>query len=141
MKRHVNRLSLLVLVGFIVAGCAVLFPPPVPLPEGTLTQEKVLALFNDHTVESATVAKGRVSVTYYCPCGEVHQLRDGQKRSGTWRVTQNGRICLTMEGGEESCRIIVQEGNDYVKYVVKKDGNHKPVVLYNWFKEGNPLNL
>jgi len=118
-------------------------PPPrkksVSLPVGTLSQMQVRNLFLDHTVESETFSKGRTSVSYYSPNGEVHQLRDGKKRYGHWRVKKNGRICLSMEGDKESCRIIVREGDSYTKYVVKKDGNHKPVVKYNWFKAGNRL--
>jgi len=126
---------------FLLVGPTFASDQELPLPEGTLSQDEVIKLFVDKTVESVTVVQGRVSVSYYSPDGEVRQQRDGQKRNGTWRINKNGRICLAMEGDEESCRIIVREGDKYVKYVVKNDGNHQPVVRYNWFKPGNPLGL
>lgn len=140
MKMHSMRIFLALLLSLSLFACV---PPPskksVSLPVGTLSKQEVRNLFLDHTVESETISKGRISVSYYNPNGQIIQLQDGKKRVGHWRVKSNGRICLAMEDEKESCRIIVRKGNSYTKYVVKKDGNHKPVVKYNWFKGGNRL--
>ncbi len=114
---------------------------PTPLPLGTLSGPEVEVLFSGKTVESVSVTRGYTSYTYYDPNGEARQVREGQRRYGHWRINESGRICLQMEVGREKCRIIVQEGGVYKKYVVKKDGNHELVVRYRSFRVGNPLEL
>lgn len=106
------------------------------LPPGTLKKKAVIELFADKTVESVTARKGRVSQTYYHPDGTIEQFRAGNKRYGTWRVTKNGRICLRMENLQEKCRIIVKEGNQFKKYIVKKNNNHQHSVTYRQFLNG-----
>jgi len=115
--------------------------PKIALPEGTLDSEEVFYMFNNHTVYSVTAVKGRESVSYYDPKGEVRQLRNGIKRTGHWRVTDSGRICLQMEDLPEKCRIIVKEKGVYKKYIVRKNGKHQHSITYQAFRYGNPLGL
>ncbi len=109
------------------------------LPPGTLDKREVVALFSGKTVESVTAKKGRVSHSYYDKDGRVEQLRGGDRRFGTWRVTQRGRICLQMEDMAVKCRIIVKEGDKYKKYIVRKNGRHQHSVSYRNFKDGKHL--
>lgn len=111
------------------------------LPPGTLTAEELTALFSDKTVESVTAVRGRVSLSYYSPTGEVRQERNGRERFGQWRVTNSGRICLQMEQLPEKCRIVVKEGREYKKYIVRKNGQHQHSVTYRKFVNGNPYGL
>lgn len=106
------------------------------LPEGTLGKDQVLKLFSGNTVESVTASQGRVSQTYYAPDGKIEQLRDGVMRFGTWQVSNSGRMCLQMEGTEEKCRIIVKEGDQIKKYIVKTSGQHQHSVSYRKFTQG-----
>ncbi len=115
--------------------------PDVLLPAEALTSAELLELFNNRTVYSVTAAQGRESVGYYDASGEVRQLQNGVKRTGRWRVTDNGRICLQMESLPEKCRIIVKEQGTYKKYIVKKNGEHQHSVSYPAFRDGNPLGL
>jgi len=110
-------------------------PEPL-LPLGTLKKEQVIKLFSGQTVESVTASKSRVSLTYYDPDGAVEQLRNGDKRYGKWRVRSDARICLQMEDRSEKCRIIVKEGDQYKKYIVKKNGRHQHSVSYRKFAPG-----
>ena len=110
-------------------------PEPL-LPLGTLKKEQVIELFSGQTVESVTANKSRVSHSYYDPDGTVEQLRNGDKRYGKWRVRSDARICLQMEDLEEKCRIIVKEGDEYKKYIVKKNGHHQHSVSYRKFAPG-----
>jgi hypothetical protein len=87
-------------------------------------------------VESVTAKQGRTSLSYYSPEGKVEQLRNGVMRRGTWRVSNSARICLQMENLQEKCRIIVKEGNEYKKYIVKKNGDHQHSVSYRKFMQG-----
>lgn len=111
------------------------------LPPGTLTSEQLLARFSGQTVESVTAAQGRESLSYYHPGGELRQQRLGKTRRGHWRVTKEHQICLQMEDLPEKCRIVVQEGGEYRKYIVKKNGRHQHTVTYRIFHAGNPFGL
>jgi hypothetical protein len=135
--KNLKILSMSVLLMVLLGGCAMLFPPPVPLPPGTLDAAAVEALFSGKSVESVIDKSGRVSLTYYNPNGELRQLQKGEKRSGTWKVRSDGRICLQFEGQDRQCRIIVLDGGTYRKYIVKRDGNHEQILTYRLFRDGN----
>jgi hypothetical protein len=132
---HIKKIILVsfLLVAFL-GGCASV---NVPLPPGTLNAAEVTALFSGKTVEARLDENGRLSQTYYNPDGGMHQMRNGQMRKGTWMVKKNGRICLDFEGASEKCRIIIQEGSVYRKYIVKSDGNHEPLITYTSFRNGD----
>ena len=115
-----------------------LSPKPL-LPLGTLKKKEVIKLFSGQTVESVTARKSRVSHTYYDPDGTVEQVRNGTKRYGKWRVRSDARICLQIEDRREKCRIIVKEGDEYKKYIVKKSGHHQHSVSYRKFSPGKQL--
>lgn len=111
------------------------------LPPGTLSSEQLLARFSGQTVESVTAAQGRESLSYYHPGGELRQQRLGKTRRGHWRVTKEHQICLQMEDLPEKCRIVVREGEEYRKYIVRKNGRHQHTVTYRTFHPGNPFGL
>lgn len=97
----------------------------------------VTQLFNDTTVESVNINNGLTSFTYYHPDGRVMQERLWSRRAGTWRVTENGRICLTFSN--TTCRTIERRGGVYYKVRDSKDGGQKTVVRYRGFAAGNRL--
>ncbi|MCP4342583.1 MAG: hypothetical protein GY799_27805 [Desulfobulbaceae bacterium] len=101
-----------------------------------LTKEEIVMLFTDKTVESETVRKGRVSLTYYRSNGTLELFRNGKKHSGAWRVTENNRMCLRIENSKEKCRIIVKQGASFSKYIVKKNGQHQRSINYRRFLPG-----
>ncbi len=123
-----------VLLMVLTLGCA---STRLSLPPGTLDANEVSALFSGKTVESKLDKNDRISLTYYNPNGELRQLQKGQKRTGTWRVKKSGRICLQFAGATASCRAIIKEGPVYRKYIVKRDGNHQPIITYTSFTTGN----
>lgn len=146
MKRRFLRYQtvylLVVLIAVVILGdIAVAADDGIPLPDGTLNANDVVELFSDKTVESVTAVRGRSSISYYAPNGEVRQQRKGVTRIGKWRVLDNGRMCLQMDGLPEKCRIIVNENGIYKKYIVKKSGKHQHSVTYRSFRDGNPLGL
>ena len=101
-----------------------------------LTKEEIVMLFTNKTVESETVRKGRVSLTYYRSNGTLELFRNGKKHSGAWRVTENNRMCLKIENSKEKCRIIVKQGASFSKYIVKKNGQHQRSINYRRFLPG-----
>lgn len=129
-----------IILTVLLAGCAGVRTKKteaVQPPAGTLDAAAVTALFSGKTVESVLAKTGRISLTYYSPTGELQQLQEGKKRSGKWNVREDGRICLNFPGDDRQCRAIAKEGGVYRKYIVKKDGNHEPVVTYTSFRDGN----
>jgi hypothetical protein len=135
--KNLKILLMSALLMILLGGCAMLNPKPVPLPPGTLDAAAVEALFSGKSVESVIDKSGRVSLTYYNPNGELRQLQKGEKRSGTWNVRSDGRICLQFEGQDRQCRIIVLDGETYRKFIVKRDGNHEQILTYRLFRAGN----
>ncbi|MGB3213105.1 MAG: hypothetical protein WBB19_20550 [Desulforhopalus sp.] len=124
----------------VIGGCASVKETrkkAVILPPGTLNATEVTALFSGKTVRSVLDKNGRISLTYYNPGGEIVQTREGRKRSGIWWVRKDGRICLQFEGAKSRCRIITKEGPVYRKYIVKRDGNHRRIITYTSFTDGN----
>ena len=124
----------------LAGGCASMntkSKKTVPLPPGTLKAAEVISLFSGKTVTSVLNENARISQTYYSPDGQLRQLRKGLKRNGIWEVKKNGRICLQFEGRKKKCRIIVKEGPNYNKYIVKRDGNHQWILSYISFRNGN----
>jgi len=118
--------------GNILSGIAK--TPSAPLEK--LWKNEIVKLFSDKTVESETVRKGRVSLTYYNPDGTLVLFRNGKKHSGTWRVTDKDRMCLKIENSKEKCRIIVRQGTAFSKYIVKKNGQHQRSINYRRFMPG-----
>jgi hypothetical protein len=147
MCRYICSAQLLIVLALLFASDCVAAQPvaqqksQIILPEGTLDAEQVTDLFAGNTVESVTAVRGRVSLSFYALDGTVRQTRNGQSRSGTWRVRTDGRICLRMEALREKCRIIVIDGDVYKKYIVRKNGQHQHSVTYRQFWSGNPFGL
>ncbi len=111
--------------------------PSLPLEQ--LTRDSIIDLFADKTVESETVRKKRVSLTYYRPDGTLELVRNGRIHAGLWRVTGSGRMCLKIDDSQEKCRIIVREGSTFSKYIVKKNGQHQHSIRYRRFIPGKQL--
>ncbi len=132
-------ITALPLAALLVTGCAILDRSAAP--EGTLDASEIRELFTGKTVKSVTFSRGTVRETYYMANGELRRLRKGEVSPGSWRVRKDGRLCQQVDEHAETCRAIVRAGDTYVKYVVRKDGDHRPIVRYLDFKPGNPLNL
>lgn len=103
---------------------------------------EVRALFADHTVTSRNLNTRTVSISYYNPDGSVRQIRHDRQRTGSWRIEQNGQICLQMQSNKESCRVVrLDNDNVYRKYKSGKLGL-QPIVIYdapNAFVRGDRL--
>lgn len=105
-------------------------------PFEKLNKKEIILLFSNKTVESETVRKGRLSMTYYHPDGTLDLLRNGKEYSGAWRVTDKDRMCLSIEDSQEKCRIIVKQGSSFSKYIVKRNGKHQQSIWYQRFMPG-----
>lgn len=101
-----------------------------------LSGPEVRQLFVGHTVESYNLSSGVTSLSYYYSDGRVEQMRHGAKRKGHWKVEPGGNICLSMDNKPFSCRLIYRDGDRYYKYRTTKQGKHKKIIRYQWFKPG-----
>ncbi len=95
-----------------------------------LPATEVRQLFVGQTVTSKNLSNGVVSVSRYAPNGQVQQQRQGQQRTGTWRVMPDGRMCLRMENNNESCRWIRQETDGRYQKYSQTHAFARPVITY-----------
>ncbi len=92
-----------------------------------LNKEEALAHASNKT-EEWTKGAG-----FYSPDGKLMAVWDGKKLSGTWRIKDNGEMCVTVEGwGDEGChKYRVKE--DAVELVYQGEGKVRKM------EEGNTL--
>lgn len=126
MNRHV-----LLALSLMLGGCQTLSGLR---SDRLLSPEEVKTLFSGRTVESYNRNTRLTSFTYYRPDGRVLQQRFWSWRTGHWRVTPKGKICLKFE--LERCRYILAEGDRYTK-VKRKKGQLTKLVRYRGFLQGN----
>ena len=117
-----------VLAMLTLAGCSHL--PPAFQAGRQLPATEVRQLFAGKTVTSKNLSNGVVSVSRYAPNGQVRQQRQGQQRTGTWRVMPDGRMCLRMENNNESCRWIRQETDGRYQKYSQTHAFARPVITY-----------
>lgn len=92
-----------------------------------LNKEEALAHASNKT-EEWTKGAG-----FYAADGTLMAVWDGKKLSGTWRIKDNGEMCVTVEGwGDEGCHKYRVKG-DAVELVYQGDGKVRKM------EEGNTL--
>lgn len=96
-----------------------------------LTAEEVKSAFSGKTTEGKHAFKDKTSSSYLAPDGKLA----GTDGMGTWRVEEDGKLCIN-KGGKEKCRHITKENGVYKKY----KGN-KHVWTYTSLTDGNPKNF
>lgn len=124
---------LTLVVASLLGGCKTV---PVFESERLLSSNEVKALFAGRTAESYNLNTRLTSFTFYRPDGRVLQQRFWSWRTGAWRVTPKGKICLKFQ--RERCRYILDEGGRYAK-VTRKKGQKVKLVRYRGFLEGNRI--
>ncbi|MDJ0739686.1 MAG: hypothetical protein QNJ91_08210 [Gammaproteobacteria bacterium] len=108
--------------------------------DGQLPRDEVVRLFVGNTVESFNLNTRLTSFTYYDPNGTALQERLWQRRKGTWRVRDDGQICLAFGKRQAKCRHIVRSGGRYFKERTDSAGKRERIVRYRYFVAGNSLN-
>ena len=92
-----------------------------------LNKEEALAHASNKT-EEWTKGAG-----FYAADGTLMAVWDGKELSGTWRIKDNGEMCVTVEGwGDEGCHKYRVKG-DAVELVYQGDGKVRKM------EEGNTL--
>ena len=125
------------LLGLLLTGCQAVKPQMIE-PE-TLNSAQIQTLFINKTVESKNLNNDQISYTFYATDGQVIQQRDGEIRTGQWKINSNNKICLNMENTRFGCRYIVRKGAQYFKYRENKEGRPEPIIRYGSFVPGKKL--
>ena len=107
--------------------------------EGTLPRDEVERLFVGNTVESFNLNTRLTSFTDYHPDGTALQERLWAYRKGTWRIRDDGQICLAFGERAAKCRPIVRADGRYYKERANKAGKRERIVRYRYFAVGNAL--
>jgi hypothetical protein len=137
-----GRISTIFMTGvlLLLGGCV---STPMRSTSHVLDASEVQRLFAGKTVESVNRSTGLTSFTYYDPDGMVLQQRLWSKRTGKWKVKDNGKICLIFD--KTSCRRIkmytgMLDGKSTYYKIRKRKGNSvRRVVRYRKFVDGNRL--
>lgn len=108
--------------------------PSLVKPGRQLQATEVRQLFAGQTVTSRNLSNGVVSVSRYGWDGSVRQQREGRQRLGHWRVLPDGRICLRMEGENESCRWMRQEADGVYRKYRESHAFARPIIAYTHLK-------
>ncbi len=152
-----NNFHLTLLVGAIVAGIfAVIwaYQPTVttldspggeiavPAETGvprTLSATEIRDRFAGHIVEGVHEIRNFTFTHYYDPDGGLISARsDRQRTRGTWRVSNDNRLCIHFKGNEELCRGVIEIDGVTKKFVKTRSGKTKIVVTFKSFRAGGP---
>lgn len=107
--------------------------------DSDLAKDEVERLFVGNTVESFNLNTRLTSFTYYHPDGTALQERLWKRRKGTWRIRDDGQICLAFGKRASKCRHIVRSGGRYYKERTDDAGKRERIVRYRYFVAGNAL--
>ena len=80
-------------------------------------------------------------VSYYAEDGTLKQIIGEQKKTGKWRVTDSGELCIEGKGKEEKCAPVYKEGDIYKRVTKNKTGSPLWEMRYIRFIPGNGSNL
>jgi hypothetical protein len=126
----------------IILGCLIAFGGSIALAGNELSAAEVTELFSGKTVEGINVSKGYSFKAYFDPNGTVRAKYAVGGRQGKWRVDKKGRKCIKWEDQpKEKCFVLVNEGEVYKEFKIKKDGRRKHVATFKKFTEGNLYGL
>jgi hypothetical protein len=89
--------------------------PPMPPPPTNLTAAELKAAFVGNTQHGESI--NGVFLIYMAPNGVVRGKFDLGQDHGTWRITDDGKLCAKWRGlfrSVESCRTVQKKGAGYV---------------------------
>lgn len=111
------------------------------MKEGRLSDQDILTLFRNNTVEAYHVRRNYSFTRYYGTNNRMVERSTKQgKRKGHWRVN-NDSLCEQYEKKREYCAEIVKEGKTITKYVTNRKGDRVVSIVYKRFRYGNPEGL
>jgi hypothetical protein len=122
---------------------------------GYLSAGEVRALITGNTVEGERrqgvkggqgepgLVNGYVEyfAMFFAKNGKVKRLIGEQHKSGEWRVTESGALCLEWKGRKERCAPVYKDGNAYKTVTKKPTGRVRWEIKFTRFTPGNKYDL
>ena len=106
---------------------------------GSLKAKELSRQFYDRTVEAESADGKQQTIIYFSPNGELKKIENDRLYKGHWKVRKDGRLCTKIEDEKWRCRAVVKSGDEFVQYLVKKDGKHRHELSYTKFHPGKKL--
>ena len=110
------------------------------MQEGRLTDQDILNLFRNNTVDAYHVRRNFTFTRYYAADNRMVE-KSAKKgiRQGHWRVNNN-TLCEQFDK-REYCAEIVKDGKTITKFIINRKGDRVVSIVYKRFRYGNPENL
>jgi hypothetical protein len=80
-------------------------------------------------------------VNYFAEDGTVKQQIGEEQRTGKWRVTESGKLCIEWEGKKKKCTPVYKEGDIYKRVTKNKMGRELMEIKFIRFIPGNKYDL
>ena len=99
-------------------------------------------IFSNKTTSGTFLKKDGSYDVYFAANGSLSRVfTDGEKESGTWRISDDGKHCVQFEGKPENCRGILAGNRDgvYFRTKEKPGGGIIKLIRLNNFRDGNAL--
>lgn len=156
--KGLNNFHLTLLVGAIVVGIyavnlayqptvetwnasdrEVVTPPQESKSPRTLSTAEIRYLFSGQIVEGIHEIQNFKFIHYYGRDGDLISVQpNGRKTKGTWRISDDERLCIHLKGDQEICRGVMQIDGVTKKFVETRSGKTKIVVTFKSFRTGGP---
>lgn len=104
--------------------------------------DQLKAIFSDKTAKGINLKKEFSYQVYFGADGKVERItEDGDKHSGTWRISDDGMHCVHFSHKrKENCRVIKEGNQDGVYLRMKKKGDRLiKIIKLVRFRDGNKL--
>ncbi|HCU54281.1 MAG TPA: hypothetical protein DIC36_08405 [Gammaproteobacteria bacterium] len=103
----------------------------------TLNSKQIKEMFADKTIDAVNhVQGGKSQLTYFSADGKIAQKApSGEKREGSWRVSDKNQQCITWSGQKEVCSSLQARGDGTYDRIV----GDKAVVTIQKMRDGNLL--
>jgi len=114
-----------------------------------LSMDQVRSLFSGNTVEGDYMEGRSHSVmnfykepfiNYFADDGNVYSVQGETRKSGSWRVTGEGELCINW-GDKKKCAPVYREGDHYKQYMKNNKGKIKWTNTYTTFTTGDTKSL
>lgn len=120
----------------------------LPALGADLTPSEITTLITGKTIYGYDADDRQDVVWYFAPDGKVSQRKKSATSPGTWRMDEDGRLCIQLRDPysdvtqKERCRGFSQEGESYSMYGLGKDGRKKGGAMsVKKIAEGNAENM
>ena len=128
--------------GLVLTIASLLFCSQALSGEIISDPEKLAQIFTNKTAKGTHLKKDFSYDVFFAADGKVERVtEDGDKHSGTWRISDDGKHCVHFSNkSSENCQIIKAGNRDDVYFRMKQKGDRqiKLMRLKN-FRDGNEL--